>query len=461
MTKITKLLNKVDENLETSIERLISFLRIQSISTDPKYKDECTKAAKFLVDELKNIGFEAQIYKTAGHPMVVAQYGDNQNNKPHLLFYGHYDVQPVDPIELWDTSPFEPDVIEVNGAKRIRGRGASDDKGQLMTFVEACRVFIEENGEIPCRLTLLFEGEEECGSPSLQPFLDEHGEVIRADIALVCDTNMWDSQTPAIATSLRGMANEEITIIAADRDLHSGYYGGAAQNPIRILTNILAKIHDENGRVTLEGFYDDVPETDPNNKKQWDKLNMSDEKFLSEVGLKKSFGEKQYTVLEKLWARPTAEINGIQGGYTGEGIKTVIPSCAFAKVSFRLVGTQNPQQIIQSLHKHVEQYLPSDCSVEYASHSQSTALYIDPNLPELKKAADVLTEEWGKQTAIIGMGGSIPIATSFKKQLGMDCLFIGFGLADDNIHSPNEKYEITSFHKGIKSWIRILNALAA
>ena len=455
MTEIKHILKQADDNLEESIERLLKLMRIQSISTDSKFAKQCTQAAEFLVTELKDLGFDAKIYKTQGHPMVVGKMGD-ETESLHLLFYGHYDVQPIDPIELWQTPPFEPDVHN----NKIRGRGSSDDKGQLMTFLEAVRAFKQTNEKIPCQITILFEGEEECGSPSLQPFLDEHGELIKADIALVCDTNMWDDKTPAIATSLRGMTNEEIIITCANRDLHSGYYGGVAQNPIHVLTRILAKMHDDNGKVTLEGFYDNVPDIDKNTKEKWKSLNRSDEEFLEEVGLKIAFGEQEYSALEKVWGRPTAEVNGICGGYIGEGIKTVIASSANAKVSFRLVGTQDPYEVIESLHKHVEQNLPEDCSVRYESHTRGSPLYIDPELPELKKAANALSEEWGTEAALIGMGGSIPIATSFKKQLGMDCLFIGFGLADDNIHSPNEKYEVKSFHKGIRSWIRILDALA-
>ena len=452
-------LNQVDSNLEGALQRLMDLLRIQSISTDLAYKEHCAEAGQYLVNQLDDIGFSATLHETPGHPMVVAHH-DGPEGAPHVLFYGHYDVQPVDPLELWTSDPFDPDIVEVDGAKRIRGRGTSDDKGQLMTFVEACRSWKEATGSLPCRVTILFEGEEESGSPSLQPFLDAHAEELKADIALVCDTNMWDADTPAITTALRGMASEEIIVHGPSRDLHSGYYGGAAQNPIHVISNILDGLHDETGRVTLENFYDGVEEIPEDIRKQWESLGQTDDDFLGAVGLKKPSGEAGRSALELTWARPTAEVNGIIGGYTGEGFKTVIPAIASAKVSFRLVGTQDPHKVIDAFHKHVESHLPEDCSVEYIPHGRSKATQLDYNMPELKKAAEALTAEWDTPAAIIAGGGSIPIVGNFKRQLGMDSLLIGYGLSEDNIHSPNEKYELKSFHKGTRSWVRVLKALA-
>ena len=461
MTDLEKALAQADGNLDACLQKLLSLIRIESVSTDSAFKSQCAKAADFLVDELNDIGFSAKKYPTQGHPMVVAQYeGESGAKAPHALFYGHYDVQPADPLDLWESKPFEPDVIEKDGRKIIRGRGASDDKGQLMTFLGACRAWMETKGELPCKITILFEGEEESSSPSLQPFLDEHGDLIKADFALVCDTNMLDRETPAIATSLRGMTSEEITIHCANRDLHSGYYGGAAQNPIHVLSDILAKLHDENGRVTLDGFYEGVSEIDDETRARWSELGYDDESILGEIGLKFPAGEKGYNALEQVWARPTAEVNGICGGYIGEGFKTVIAAQASAKISFRLVGEQDPEKIVASLHAHVEKHLPEDCSATYREHGRNAALQLDPDLPHLRKAAKALSDEWGRETALIAMGGSIPIVGSFKRRLGMDSLLIGFGLSDDNIHSPNEKYDMESFRKGTRSWVRILDALA-
>ena len=452
-------LARADANLDGALDRLFDLLRLKSISTDSAYDVEVAKAADWLRGELETLGFEASVRPTTGHPMVVAHH-DGPEGAPHVLFYGHYDVQPVDPLELWESDPFEPSIAEVNGAKRIRARGASDDKGQLMTFVEACRAWKEAEGHLPCCVTILFEGEEESGSPSLTPFLEANADELRADIALVCDTSMWDAKTPSITTTLRGLTGEEITIHAASRDLHSGYYGGAAQNPIHVLARILAGLHDEDGRVTLENFYDGVDEVPEGIAAQWEKLGATAERFLGEIGMKHLSGEKGRSVLEVTWSRPTAEVNGIIGGYTGEGFKTVIPAKASAKVSFRLVGDQDPEAVVKALHKHVHAHLPEDCRVTFEGHGRSKATRLDWELPQLKVAAKALEEEWGRETAITGGGGSIPIVGHFKTLLGMDSLLIGYALSDDAIHSPNEKYEVQSFAKGIRSWARVLGALA-
>ncbi len=459
MSDLENTLQQVDNNLDASLDRLFELLRIESISTDPAYKDECRKAGQYLVDALNEIGFVASLRDTPGHPMVVAHH-DGPEGTPHVLFYGHYDVQPVDPIDLWDTDPFEPTMKEVDGAKRFYCRGSSDDKGQLMTFVEACRAWKDATGALPCKVSILFEGEEESGSPPLDDFLESATEELSCDLALVCDTSMWDADTPAITTALRGMASDEVTIHAASRDLHSGYYGGAAQNPIHILSKILADLHDESGTVTLENFYDGVEETPDHIKQMWEGLGFSAEDFLGSIGLSMPSGEANRSVLEQTWARPTAEVNGITGGYTGDGFKTVIAAQASAKVSFRLVGNQDPEKVAQAFRKHVNERLPEDCTATFIRHGNSPATQLDYNLPELKKAAGALSEEWGKDAAIIAGGGSIPIVGNFKRQLGMDSLLIGYALSDDAIHSPNEKYELKSYHKGTRSWARVLAALA-
>ncbi|MDD9908230.1 MAG: dipeptidase [Ahrensia sp.] len=449
----------IDKNLDASLERLFALLRIESISTDLAYKQACRDAGQYLVDELTSLGFDASLRDTPGHPMVVAHH-DGPADAPHVLFYGHYDVQPIDPIELWDNPPFEPVVKERDGAKRIHARGASDDKGQLMTFVEACRAWKETSGTLPCRVSILFEGEEESGSPSLEPFLEAAAQELKADIALVCDTGMWDRNTPAITVSLRGMATSEVTIHAANRDLHSGFYGGAAQNPIHILSKVLADLHDTDGGVTLEGFYDGVEEVPEDVKAVWNSLGFSEAEFLGDIGLSVPSGEKGRSILEQTWARPTAEVNGITGGYTGEGFKTVIAAQASAKVSFRLVGKQDPHKVHAAFRKHIEARLPADCRYDYIEHGSGPATQLDWDLPQVKLAADALSDEWEKESVRIAMGGSIPIVGNFKDQLGMDSLLIGFALPDNAIHSPNEKYDLKSFHKGTRSWARVLEALA-
>ncbi|MDI6834348.1 MAG: dipeptidase [Rhizobiaceae bacterium] len=461
MSDISAVLDCADKALPQSLDRLFDLVRIKSISTDPAYKTDCRKAAEWLVRELTALGFEASVRDTPGHPMVVAHHAAGSPEAPHALFYGHYDVQPVDPLDLWENDPFEPAIKEIEaGRKVITGRGTSDDKGQLLTFVEACRAYKEINGTLPVRITILFEGEEESGSPSLKPFLAANAEELKADFALVCDTSMWDGETPAIAAALRGLVGEEIVISAADRDLHSGLFGGAAANPIHILVDVLAGLHDEMGRVTLPGFYDGVEETPANIKASWETLGRTAENFLGQVGLSVPAGEKGRSVLELTWARPTAEINGITGGYTGEGFKTVIAAKASAKVSFRLVGDQDPAKIRESFRAYVRSRIPADCAVEFHEHGGSPAIQLSYDSPVLTKAKNALSDEWPKPAVVIGMGGSIPIVGDFQKMLGMDSLLVGYGLTDDRIHSPNEKYDLKSFHKGIRSWIRILNALA-
>ncbi|WP_182086640.1 dipeptidase [Aureimonas sp. ME7] len=461
MAELDSVLACLDLNLDRSVERLFDLLRIPSISTDPAYASDCRRAAEWLQGDLSAIGFEARVAETAGHPMVIARR-EGPAGSPHVLFYGHYDVQPVDPLELWDADPFDPKVAtQGDGSRRLTGRGTSDDKGQLMTFVEACRAFIAETGGLPCTVTIFLEGEEESGSPSLLPFLDANREELSADVALICDTNMWDRETPAISTGLRGLVGEQVTIRAASMDLHSGYFGGAAANPIHVLAKILADLHDETGRVTLPGFYDGVPELPDDIRKVWSELPFSEKEFLGAVGLSVPAGEKGRSVLEQTWSRPTAEVNGIEGGYTGKGFKTVIAAEAHAKVSFRLVFDQDPSQIREAFRAFVRERLPADCEAEFHEHGGSPAIQLPFDSPVLQAAKQALSDEWPKPAVMIGMGGSIPVVGEFKRRLGMPSLLIGFGLGDDRIHSPNEKYELTSFAKGQRSWARVLAALGA
>ncbi|MBX2879361.1 MAG: M20/M25/M40 family metallo-hydrolase, partial [Granulosicoccus sp.] len=326
---------------------------------------------------------------------------------------------------------------------------------------EACRCWQLATGSLPINVTLFFEGEEESGSPSLIPFMKEHVDSLKADIALVCDTGMWDSKTPTIATMLRGMVGEEVTITGPSLDLHSGMYGGPAMNPIRVINRILADLHDENGRVTLNGFYDDVVELSDEVRKQWASLNHDDKTFLNAVGLSEPAGEPGYSVLEQIWARPTCDVNGIVGGYTGEGFKTVLPSQATAKISFRLVDNQNPKAIRDAFHQHVISRLPADCEATFKSKDGSGATVMPIDAPAFRQAQQALSDEWENPAIYVGCGGSIPVVGHIKDILGMDSLLVGFMLDDDAIHSPNEKYSLKSFHKGTRSWVRILDALAS
>lgn len=454
---ISKVLNQIDNDLPDSLERLFELLRIQSISTDPAYKDECQKAADWLVSDLNSIGFNASKRETPGHPMVI---GHSEGAGPHIMFYGHYDVQPADPLELWSNPPFEPIIEDTKKGKVIRARGASDDKGQLMTFVEACRAWQKVNGQLPVKVSILFEGEEESGSPSLVPFMKTNASELTADIALICDTGLYGEETPAIITMLRGIVKIELQITGPSRDLHSGMYGGISINPIRVLNKILAGLHDDKGKITLPKFYEGVSELPEEIATQWENLSFDHSHFLKEVGLSEPAGELDRSPLEMIWSRPTCDVNGISGGYEGDGFKTVLPSKASAKISFRLVGDQNPIKIIESLKAYVQENLPQDCSVHYIEETPSKATHMSTDNPAFEKARQALSLEWPKDATFVGCGGSIPIAGHFKDILDTNAMLIGFGKDDDQIHSPNEKYDLSSFHRGIRSWARILDKLS-
>ncbi len=454
---LEKTLDQIDTNLPAAKDRLLDLLRIQSISTDPAFKKDCDTAADWLVADLKTLGIDAEKRKTPGHPMVV---GHIDGPGPHVLFYGHYDVQPVDPLDLWDNDPFDPQIEDTPAGQVIRGRGSSDDKGQLMTFIEACRAWREVNGSLPCKLTFFLEGEEESGSPSLVPFMEANKDELKSDIALICDTGLFESKTPAIVTMLRGLLGEELTITAPDKDLHSGMYGGVAMNPIRVLSKVIAGLHDETGKITVPNFYDGVPELPDEIEAQWQGLAFDHATFLGDVGLSHPAGEQDRTPIEMIWSRPTCEVNGIWGGYTGDGFKTVLPSQAHAKISFRLVGTQDPLKIRDDFRAYVTSMLPPDCTVEFSGHGASQASTTAIDNPMFEQARKALTDEWQIAGAYVGCGGSIPIAGHFQEILGTTPMLIGFGKDDDQIHSPNEKYDVDSFHKGIRSWARILDAIA-
>jgi acetylornithine deacetylase/succinyl-diaminopimelate desuccinylase-like protein len=457
---VSAVLTHVDRELDSSLDRLFALLRIQSISTDPAYAAQCRKAAEHVAADLGSLGFDANLRPTAGYPVVIGKSGNGVNPRPRVLFYGHYDVQPVDPLDLWQTPPFEPRIATERGRKIIVARGACDDKGQAMTFIEACRAFKAVTGKVPLDITVMMEGEEECGSKHLFGFVRDNANEFRRDLALVCDTGMWDAETPSITTSLRGLVYEEVRLTCADRDLHSGLFGGAARNPIHVLADILSALHRPDGSVAIPGFYDGVSELPADIKADLAGLELTPQKFLAPIGLKIPAGEKDRMLIEQISTRPTAEVNGIISGYTGEGAKTVIPGKAMAKVSFRLVGAQDPEKIRLAFREFVRARVPADCTVEFGNFTSAPAFNVAFDNPALAKAREALAQEWGKKAVTVGAGGSIPIVSDFKTVLGMDTLMVGFALDDDRVHSPNEKYDLKSFHKGIRSWVRILAALA-
>lgn len=464
MTHLQRVLERIDGGLSASLERLFELLRFPTVATDPRYHGDCSRAAAWLKSETETMGFATSLRGTTGQPVVLAKYAPKglPSHAPHILFYGHYDVQPADPIELWTSPPFEPQVRKgKDGKNRIFARGACDDKGQLMTFLEASRAWLSVYGSLPFKLTVLIEGDEEGDSSHLDRFLADNRRELAADVAFICDTGLWNDGAPAIETRLRGCICEEVRITGPKIDLHSGDYGGPAVNPIKVLTRILAAIHDANGRIAIPGFYDGVKPLSADLRRQWAKLKFPAKKFLNDVGLGISAGEKGFTPLEQIWARPTAEMNGIWGGYRGPGAKTVLPSEASAKLSFRLVEGQVPRHVRKVFRDFVRARLPGDCRASFVSQGgDSSGISVDDHSKWVMAAKAALAEEWGRPAVLTGSGGSIPAVESFKKHLKIDSLLVGFARVGDNVHSPDEKYDVECFHKGIRSWARIISQFA-
>ncbi len=463
-TNIEPVLSNIDKNLDASLRRLFALLRIPSVGTDPKHKASCSKAAEWLVNELKSMGMEANTHETTGQPVVIAKYqpGRVSRHTPHILFYGHYDVQPSEPDKLWKTPPYAPHIRKgPSGRDAVFARGAADDKGQLMTFLEASRAWLKTHKSLPFRLTVLIEGDEEGDTSHLDRFIAANRKLLKSDIAFICDTNLWDAKTPSITTMLRGCIAEEVFIHGPRIDLHSGYYGGPAVNPIKALSRIIAALHDKNGRVTIPGFYDGVKPLSATDRKWLKKVPFNEKAYMRAAGLKHAAGEKGFSFLEQNWMRPTCEVNGINGGYTLPGAKTVLPAEASAKFTFRLVEGQDPAAIKRNFHQFVRANLAADCKASFDSKPEtSIGIRVASDSPWIEMAKDVLKQEWSKAPVITGEGGSIPVVQSFKTHLGIDSLLVGFGLDDDAVHSPNEKYDVRSFHKGTRTWARLFAAIA-
>jgi len=459
---VQNVLTRVDAELDHARGRLFDLLRIPSISTNPDHRKDMQQAAEWLRAQLEELGLTVTIMPTPGHPVVLGTHpGPTGTNAPRVLFYGHYDVQPADPLELWNSPPFEPQLVDGPRGKRIVARGAVDAKGQSMMFIEALRAWKEAGGGIPAPVVVLMEGEEEIGSPNLEPFLREHKDMLAADFALISDTNMWDVNTPALTTRLRGMCNCELTLKGPKMDLHSGLFGGSALNPINVLAQILGELKDKDGRIQVPGFYDGVRAVPDEQAAQWQALGFDEPAFLKGIGLSAPGGEAGMPALQRIWARPTADINGMWGGYTGPGSKTIIPSSASAKVSFRLVPGQDPQNVFEGFQKFVRDRTPAGMDVSFQAFGMAVGIEIDTSTPWAAAARQALQEEYGRPAVMIGSGGTIPVVEQIKRVLGIDSLMMGFGLDDDQIHSPNEKYELTCFHKGTRSHVLLLGKLAA
>lgn len=454
-------LARLDASLPVAKARWMDWLRIPSIGAQPEHAEDCRRAAEHVRADLESLGFTAALRETGGHPAVVAHHpGPKGGHGPHLLYYGHYDVQPADPVELWTHPPFEPTEVDGPHGKRVYARGAVDDKGQVSMWLAAFRAWVEETGSLPCRISVVIEGEEETGSVTFKPFVIANRDELRADVCIISDTGMWDIDTPAISASLRGMTYMEVILKAANRDLHSGMYGGSALNPINALTKALGQLHDDQGRIQIPGFYDGVRDISVGKANQWASLGFDESRFLGDIGLSEPAGEAGRGGLERLWARPTADICGIWGGYTGVGTKTVIPSVASAKVSFRLVPGQDPDTVAEGFRAFIAARVPADAKLEFPVLGGSPAIEMSTDSPFMRAAQQALAEEYGKPAALTGCGGSIPVVDTIGRELGMECVLMGFGLEDDQVHSPNEKFEVRCFHQGARSHARLLGKLA-
>ena len=457
--RLEPVLARIDAGMDDSLERLKDLLRIPSISTDPKYAGDVKRAAEWCATELSAIGFDASARETSGHPMVVAHHAADRPGAPRILYYGHYDVQPPDPLELWDSPPFEPAIVEAEHGPRIVARGAVDDKGQLLTFVEAFRAWKAEHGSLPVHVTVILEGEEECGSPSLEPFLEAQKDELAAEVCIISDTAMWDVETPAVTTMLRGMVYVQVTLHGPSHDLHSGIYGGGVINPLNALTRVLGELQDEQGRCRVPGFYDDVRAVSAEQAAAWKGLGFDEAAFVRGAGLEQSTGEQGHDLLTRLWARPTCDLNGVWGGYIGEGAKTVIPAHASAKLSCRLVPDQDPEKVYAGIVQFFEERTPPGCRFEFQRFGCDPAIRVAEDSPHLESARRALARVFDNKPVLIGCGGSIPVVGSIQRILGFDSLLVGFGLEDDRLHSPNEKFEVRCFHRGVRSHAALLEEL--
>ncbi|WP_457485574.1 dipeptidase [Teichococcus aerofrigidensis] len=455
-----RVLTALDSARAETEASLIEWLRIPSVSAQPAHAPDCRKAAEWLGEQLVALGFQAGLRETPGHPVLIATHPGPGPEAPHVLIYGHYDVQPPEPLELWTSPPFDPAIVPGPRGQRIVARGAVDDKGQVMTWLAALRAWNSAAGGPPVRVTVLVEGEEEIGSPNLDRVLREERELLSADIAVISDTNMWDPRTPALTVSLRGLAYVQIDLRRGERDLHSGLFGGSAGNVLNLLTEILGELKDAEGRVQIPGFYDGVAEPDAAQRAAWAALDFDESAFLLAQGLSVPGGEAGRGALERLWARPTADINGIWGGYMGEGSKTVIACEGHAKLSCRLVPGQDPQKIVEGIRAFVQARLPADARFDLQVFGLAPGIAMATDSPWMTAAREVLEEEFGRPAVLAGGGGSIPVVSSLKGILGLDSLLMGFGLDDDQVHSPNEKFELACLHAGGRSHARLLAALA-
>lgn len=445
----------LDKNKQKRIDELFEFLRFPSVSAKSEHKADIQKCAEWLTNHLNEIGVISKIMPTGGHPLV---YGERIESPEYItvLYYGHYDVQPPEPLELWKTTPFEP-LIE-NGY--IIARGATDDKGQLLTHVKAFESYLMANNSLPINIKLLIEGEEESGSENLERFIREHADMLKSDIVVISDSAQFGKNQPAVTYGLRGLAFVEVKITGPDRDLHSGSFGGSIANPINVLSKIIGSLHDENGKITIDGFYDDVVPLTDWEREQFASLPFNKDEYLAKTGSAGLFGDGDYTVLEQIWGRPTLDVNGITGGYQGEGAKTIIPSWAKCKITMRLVADQNPDDICDKIEKYILKTCPDYVRCEVVKHGGAKGVVVPTDGPWLEAAGRAIETGFGIEPVFIKEGGSIPVVGTFKEVLGVNTLLLGWGQSDDNAHSPNERFAINDFERGCYSALALIDELS-
>ena len=446
----------IESNRDRYLEELMQFLRIPSVSTEPSHKEDVKSAAEFVADQLKKADMaRVEVFPTEGHPIVYGEYGVDED-KPTVLVYGHYDVQPVDPVELWESGPFDPTI---RGGE-LYARGAADDKGQVFMHFKSVEAYMQTTGQIPVSVKYLIEGEEEIGSSHLDPFIEAHQDLLKADVVMISDTAMFARGVPSICYGLRGLAYCQIDLQGATTDLHSGSFGGAVANPGFELAQLVGGMKDERGRITIPGFYDDVRELTNRERQEFARLPFNEEMYKQEIGVKELSGEEGYTPLEQLWARPTFEVNGLLSGFTGAGAKTVLPAVAMVKVSMRLVPDQDPERIQDLFEQHVRSLAPPTVQVKITRMQGGKPWVASLDHPGLVAAAKAIKQGFGKDPVFQREGGSIPVVATFDEQLNIPSVLMGIGLPDENAHAPNEKLDLENFYGGIKSSAYFLEEFA-
>lgn len=450
-----KIISFVDSNKDRYLSELKDFLAIPSVSSQKNHAPDMRRCAQWVADHMRTVGMQnIQIFETKGHPVVYSEW-TGAPGKPTVLFYGHYDVQPVDPLNLWTSPPFEATIRGEN----LYARGSADDKGQVFIHLKAIEAYMKNGGSLPVNLKMIVEGEEEVGSENLDDFVKGHKDLLKADLVLISDSSMFAKGVPSVCYGLRGLSYMEVEVTGPNRDLHSGSFGGSVHNPIQALSEMIASLHDKNGKVTIPGFYKDVRPLTKTERSAFKKLPWNDKRYSKELGVGQLYGEKGFTTLERLWARPTLECNGIWGGYTGEGAKTVLPSKASAKISMRIVADQDSGKISKLFEKHIRKIAPKTVTVKVQAHHGGEPAITPIDSPGVQAAVAALEKGFGKKPLYQREGGSIPIVVQFKKILGLDTVLLGFGLPDENAHAPDEFINLDNFFGGIRTSVHFYSEL--